>query len=943
MKSLSVTLFTVLVCTALLLTALSAATAPTLAQEPEPLYPIPSPTDSAPPSDGGPYRAQDGTWYMPAEPAPPMASSASVVPQATGGPDGFGYTWDDTVGMDWIDATVGTNTGLSQGSSGASLTGAIPLGFEFKFYENAYTEVYISSAGAIGFDPESLEGRTTTSYVPSPPDPNDFIAPYLAPLRLNSWGYGGQVYYLRSGTAPNRYLVVEWHQVTDGIEGSFTFQVVLRENGDILFQYLSMEHGRGYYCDTVAGIEDETGRTGLAYVQSSCNNMENVSGKAVLFDRPAPSARVSVWPVHQGRFTAPGETVAFQLSLRNTGELGSDTYDILVSSAWSVGLYGADGTTLLTDTDGDGTVDTGSLAEGDAVTITAEVTTPVTAGLGDANAAAITVRSSLDTSKSKVATLQTAIPAPFAQAYVDDADGAMSVDLVQPAGQAAKQATPDQHHGNDVAVAEMPDGFAYFWTKYEWADGVGTRAIEYNLLDRYGETMRGLTRLTDHSGATVSTYDHDAAVAVAPNGRIGVVWQRYLYDSSSGTRNYNVFFAILDDSGALSYGPVNLTNNGAWGDWSDEGVPRFFEPRIAATADNRFMMAWQREQTEAYTWVNDIFFGVRNTDGGVVKGVTRFAGGDYYRRPALAALSGSRALLAYVGPDQIFYAVLDSAGNTIKGETGLGTYGWYLDVVELSNGRVLLAWSMMDWVAGRPKIHFTLLGGSAYDVIAGPTTLQNSAALTGDGAVSVTADGDGHAILTWMDYHYAYRPNLYYALVDGEGTVLTDPMIFRTSQATEPHISTSYTGYGNTSYSWTPPSEVDGVAAFSASTFGGPPGGSAGVHLRYANHGTATATGVVLTATLDSRLTYVGDTSGIVPTVSANDVIWSLPDLGFLDGEGFTLRVQVPPDAEYGTRYPVTLTLASDGPEAYLGDNTDTAEVIAARQVFLPLVLKGYR
>jgi hypothetical protein len=168
-------------------------------------------------------------------------------------------------------------------------------------------------------------------------------------------------------------------------------------------------------------------------------------------------------------------------------------------------------------------------------------------------------------------------------------------------------------------------------------------------------------------------------------------------------------------------------------------------------------------------------------------------------------------------------------------------------------------------------------------------------------------------------------------------------MIFRTSQAYGFFIETSAEGYGNTSYSWTPPSGVDGVAASSASLFGGPPGGNAGISIRYANYGTTTATHVVLTATLGSGLTYVSDTSGVVPTVSGNNVVWNMPDLGFLESRDFTLYVQVPSGAAYGTRYPVTLTLTSDGPEANFVNNTATAEVMAARQVFLPLVLRNYR
>jgi len=53
------------------------------------------------------------------------------------------------------------------------------------------------------------------------------------------------------------------------------------------------------------------------------------------------------------------------------------------------------------------------------------------------------------------------------------------------------------------------------------------------------------------------------------------------------------------------------------------------------------------------------------------------------------------------------------------------------------------------------------------------------------------------------------------------------------------------------------PTGVDGVAAFGAAHFDGPPGGKAAVSVHYANHGLVPATRIVLTATLDSELTYV--------------------------------------------------------------------------------------
>ena len=926
---------------------------PATAQGPQP--PVPPYPPQEPGKPFGPFRTPEGHWFMPEGARPPM-EAVGISPQATGGPDDFGYTWNDSVALNWIDATGGIDTGMS-GDSWGKAVGPISLPFPFKYYENTYNQVWIAASGYLAFAQASYWSGQRS--IPSPSEPNNVIAPYWTPIYI---GTGGWIRYLSGGTAPNRYFVVEWHDVagggpTDDIgkDELYRFQVVLYENGDIVFQYQTMTYSGNYWCGA-AGIEDSTGLDGLTYVRF-CNRAP--SNKAVRFYRPAPSARVRIWPLYQGRFTRAGATESFQVPIRNTGELGADTYDLYVSSSWPVSLYAADGVTPLTDTDGDSAVDTGPVAQGSTVTITVKVQTPAGANVGDHNTVSLTVRSSRDTSKSKTVTLQTAVPAPFAQVYRDEADGAMSLYLAQPGGQAVKKATPDWYYGYNTAVAEAPNGnFIYAWTKWRCLNSdcsVYGREIEYALLDRYGNIVRPVSKLTDHTGATMNTYNYSPAVAVAPNGRIGVLWTRELWNSSTYQSNYNIYFAILDASGNRVYGPVNLTNNNAWGTWSDLNVPWLYSPRIAATGDNRFVLAWGRSyygpptgSCTSYCSVDDLFYTVRDTGGGEIRPVTKFTndtpGWDQgYYGPTLAQLTGNRVVMAWNqtvnNQGAIAYAVLDSGGTVIKSPATINMGGWGVDAVQFSTGRVLLAWSV--WTTTNPQIAFAVLDTS-YNVVAGPTMLSNPAAPTGNAYVSVTADAAGHAILTWMDYDWSYRRNLYYALVDGNGNVLTPPMIFRTSQATSPYIFTSYEGYGNTSYSWTPPSGVDGVAAFSASLFGGPPGGNAAVGVRYANRGTTIATGVVLTATLDSNLTYVSDTSGVVPTVSGNDVVWNLPDLGFLESRDFTLYVQVPSGADYGTRYPITLTLTSAGSEANPSDNTASAQVMAARQVFLPLVLRNY-
>ena len=777
---------------------------------PEPPFPVGEP-DKYPP--GGPWRTTEGLWYMPEGARFPMAAQ-SIQPLASGGADDFGYTWDDSVVLSWIDTTSGTDTGLT-GDGYDNATGPISLPFSFKYYENIYSSLYIAASGYLAFTHASY--WDSQSEIPSPSEPNNVIAPYWTPTYI---GTGGWVRYLSGGTAPNRYFVVEWHDVAGGAPSDdigkdelYRFEVVLYESGDIVFQYQTMTYNGDYFCGA-SGIEDSTGLDGLSYV-GFCQQAP--LNKAVRFYRPPASARVSVYPQYAGQFTIAGDTESFQFQIRNTGELGADTYDMAVSSSWLLSLYRSDGTTLLTDTDADGTVDTGPVAQGSTFTVIVKIFTPAGAAVGDGVTAAITVRSSRDPGKSKTATLQTAVPAPFAQVYRDNADGAMSLYLARPQGALVGKATTDWYYGRNVAVAETSGGnFLYAWTRGRSVGSVYVREIEYALLSPCARVLREVSKLTDHSGATMDTYDYSPAVVVAPNGRIGVLWYRYLWNSSSSQSNYNIWFAILDASGNVVYGPANITNNNVWGIWSDLNVPRFYNPRIAATGDNRFVLAWLREHQESGGWVDDIYYAVRESNGSEVKPITKLTndtpGTSAYYAPALASLTSNRAFLSWVsrqdGNDDIHYAVLGSDGSIVKGDTDLSvdetvTDWWNYDAVQLSDGKILAAWEAWgcfgdEWTS---RIRFAVLD-SSYNRIGEPQCLgRAAAAISGDTAASVAADRAGHAIITWIDRDGSSRRNLYYALVDGSGSVLTPPMVFRTSQATSPYIETSSEGYGNTSYS----------------------------------------------------------------------------------------------------------------------------------------------
>ena len=756
--------------------------------------------ESTPPTQEKPSATSDGIWFN-SETGLWMSLNdelqiGSVGLDTVGGPDDFGYTWDNSVPLSWIDATDGTVTTMS-GSSYGLHTGPIALPFAFKYYGETYASVFIAGSGYISF----IEGDVWPwqPRLPSPSLPNTIVAPYAAPLTLASTGFVNRVYYKSGGSEPNRYFVAEWYQVKEGDE-TFTFEVILLENGNIIFQYQQMTYAGSFACGSI-GIEDASGLDGLIY-GGFCNWAP--SNKAIQFYMPPPSANISIKPLHQGGFTQAGGESNFTITISNNGELGDDTYDFATYTTWPVSFKSNESGNSLSDTDGDGWIDTGSVVMDSSVSVLVTIQTPTLANVGDYNTVLIAIISSLNPSKVKSATIRTAIPAPFAQVFMDNADGAFSLDLVQPDLEIINKVTPDFYLPYDIAVAEKLDGFINLWRSSNYNGDNYYDDLEYVLANKSGNIIRAVTKLTNNEHSEYNTYQSSPAVAIAPNGRIGLTWSNTLQDKVTYQFQNNIIFSVLDSNGNFLVNPTSLTNNAAWGSSGDLNIPYFSSPKITASGDNHFTITWDRQHGETSGWVNDIFYTVRNSDGSIVKNLVQMtndtAGWDrYYQNPSITNLTNNRVALAWNQNEnynyQAVYSILDSEGNLLVSPIGLGMDLANLDMVQLSSGNILIAggyWGMT------PQIVFAILDGSNYNRITGLIPLLNSYAITGDCCVSVTADKDGQGILTWMDADYYSHLNLYYALVDSVGNVVTPPMIFKTSKAINSVIQTSFEGFGNT-------------------------------------------------------------------------------------------------------------------------------------------------
>ncbi|MCB1069812.1 MAG: hypothetical protein KDL31_05615 [Kiritimatiellae bacterium] len=224
--------------------------------------------------------------------AMPWASLA-----ANGGPDGWGYTFKDSNEPDgpvyeWIDIASSGQAVITGGDEVSSLNptngiGApVDLGFPFTAFGLTYTQLVPAANGYISGDPTAL-GLDDTADCPIPAVPN------LDPAGLRLYPFhtdlliDGPVYYEYFPVSPHPHSchgvsVFTWEAVKSANEDGIKFQVLLFDNGDILFQYFA----NVTIWDTTIGIQDTTKNYGLTYDCAIGTGSGLSAGTAVLFEPP---------------------------------------------------------------------------------------------------------------------------------------------------------------------------------------------------------------------------------------------------------------------------------------------------------------------------------------------------------------------------------------------------------------------------------------------------------------------------------------------------------------------------------------------------------------------------------------------------------------------------------------------------------------------------------
>lgn len=183
------------------------------------------------------------------------------------------YTWVDSTmangpEYDWEDITTkGTRLGASDYDYTPSF---VTMNFEFPFYGETFTTIYVSPNGYITFNNSSDDFNSGA--LPNSSDPKNLIAGFFDDLRV---GINSGIYCLAE---ENRTVIQYNNMIGNSLYGPYTFQIVLHADGSFNFYYKEMQ---GYIDSATIGIQDGNRNNGIT-IAHNVTYVEN--GLAVRFD-----------------------------------------------------------------------------------------------------------------------------------------------------------------------------------------------------------------------------------------------------------------------------------------------------------------------------------------------------------------------------------------------------------------------------------------------------------------------------------------------------------------------------------------------------------------------------------------------------------------------------------------------------------------------------------
>lgn len=719
--------------------------------------------------------------------APPLAgraSNASAAPLGWSAGNSFGYILETGLDFDsnWKEIrTDGAPVDFS-GQTDDAISAPIALGFSMPFFEHSYDSVYVSTNGFLAFGDTAPRPVKHNAPIPVDDEPNNIAAPLWDDLVLTAPPYtAGKVYHQSGGDAPNRYMVIEWVGVLrfgSGNEALLTFEVVLYENGDILFNYLDLPGETG--STATVGIEDAEGVDGVQYLYNQPGLAPNTS---LAFRYPFSGPRMKAFPKYLGGFFS-NQSVDFSITIRNTGTV-EDAYNLAALAQEGeleaeISFRDAASLAALSDSNGDGVVDTGPVAPGSDKEVVMRLIAGPGAPVGDYLFVEAAITSSVDPEQQFFVQRAAAIPAQFAHA-INSAETGTNVLFSLPTNQILEQ--PTRTTLSTIPALVRVSRYVYLLGWERAAEGISN--IEYVLLDYLSRYVSPLKTIRDNSLSTEEKWsDVSPVITNSADEQIGVLFIRKKSRLFGGS-NENVIFALLDAGGNVR-AERNITNNTSYGYSLDTGIDFFSYPALTTSSGNKFILSWENTrwvkvgETEKKAVV-DIYMAVLDHNGNVLVSPTRLTESEvdnkHYHEPVLAATQDGGAYLVFSAYNNEIqqYQLGDIKFSSSFNEEFRGLVdGWAgckPDVLQLKSGNILLAWSNLE--TNQISYNVALTDTQPYSYIH-LVDLNTPTGLTAD-YVSVTQDPNGNGVITWGDRQKDF---LFYTLVTSLGNPITPAMMF---------------------------------------------------------------------------------------------------------------------------------------------------------------------
>jgi hypothetical protein len=139
----------------------------------------------------------------------------------------------------------------------------VTLPFPVPFYGGSYTQAWIDTNGQVAFaDPGRSFPDEDLEPIPSGSTPNGTVYVFGDDLDVTD---GSVIRTQTSGSAPNRKFLVEWHNVArfDQPQQRLSAEVVFSENGEITFNYDSLDNDEEKGANAVVGLENAAGNNAV--------------------------------------------------------------------------------------------------------------------------------------------------------------------------------------------------------------------------------------------------------------------------------------------------------------------------------------------------------------------------------------------------------------------------------------------------------------------------------------------------------------------------------------------------------------------------------------------------------------------------------------------------------------------------------------------------------